>query len=243
MTEPSPGRGAALPRHVRLMMRLSGGTCGTCPRPSARSASMRAWRCPPPTAPCSAPITTSRRWAARGPRCWSARRTAAASRGTTCSAACWPSRDFTSSSRAAGGPAGRAGSSSRSGRAADGLATVAWLREQDWFTGVLATIGPSYLSYVQWALAADPPPELRAMVSQAGIRPARVSVPAARSSWRTRSWPRPPAELRARDVARIRCGRRARPAPAAPRGRAAPADRRLPGGARVRRVGLISTSG
>ena len=41
---------------------------------------------------------------------------------------------------------------------ADGLATVARLREQDWFTGVLATIGPSYLSYVQWALAADPPP-------------------------------------------------------------------------------------
>ena len=52
---------------------------------------------------------------------------------------------------------------------ADGLATVAWLREQDWFTGVLATIGPSYLSYVQWALAADPPPELRAMVSQNGV--------------------------------------------------------------------------
>ncbi len=52
---------------------------------------------------------------------------------------------------------------------ADGLATVAWLREQDWFTGVLATIGPSYLSYVQWALAVDPPPELRAMVSQNGV--------------------------------------------------------------------------
>ena len=52
---------------------------------------------------------------------------------------------------------------------ADGLATVAWLREQDWFTGVLATIGPSYLSYVQWALATDPPPELRAMVSQNGV--------------------------------------------------------------------------
>jgi putative CocE/NonD family hydrolase len=46
---------------------------------------------------------------------------------------------------------------------------VAWLREQDWFTGVLATIGPSYLSYVQWALASDPPPELRAMVSQNGV--------------------------------------------------------------------------
>ena len=49
---------------------------------------------------------------------------------------------------------------------ADGRATVAWLREQDWFNGALGTIGPSYLGYVQWALAADPPPELRAMVAQ-----------------------------------------------------------------------------
>ena len=49
---------------------------------------------------------------------------------------------------------------------ADGQAAVAWLREQDWFNGVLGTIGPSYLGYVQWALAADPPPELRAMVAQ-----------------------------------------------------------------------------
>ena len=49
---------------------------------------------------------------------------------------------------------------------ADGLATVAWLRQQDWFTGSLATIGASYLGYVQLALAADPPPELRAMIVQ-----------------------------------------------------------------------------
>ena len=53
--------------------------------------------------------------------------------------------------------------------AADGQATVAWLREQDWFNGVLGTIGMSYLGWVQWALAADPPPELRAMVVQVGI--------------------------------------------------------------------------
>ncbi|MEU8353053.1 CocE/NonD family hydrolase [Streptomyces sp. NPDC048845] len=52
---------------------------------------------------------------------------------------------------------------------ADGLATVAWLREQPWFTGRLGTVGPSYLGYVQWALALDPPPELRAMVVQAGL--------------------------------------------------------------------------
>ncbi|MFK0254980.1 CocE/NonD family hydrolase [Streptomyces sp. NPDC090445] len=52
---------------------------------------------------------------------------------------------------------------------ADGLATVAWLREQPWFDGRLATVGPSYLGYVQWALALDPPPELKAMVVQVGL--------------------------------------------------------------------------
>ncbi|MYS84841.1 CocE/NonD family hydrolase [Embleya scabrispora] len=53
--------------------------------------------------------------------------------------------------------------------AADGQATVAWLREQPWFTGVLGTIGPSYLGYTQWALALDPPAELRAMVLHSGL--------------------------------------------------------------------------
>ncbi len=43
------------------------------------------------------------------------------------------------------------------------------LREQPWFSGVLATIGPSYLGYVQFALAADAPPELRAMVVQVAM--------------------------------------------------------------------------
>jgi hypothetical protein len=50
--------------------------------------------------------------------------------------------------------------------AADGQATVAWLREQEWFNGALGTIGASYLGFTQWAIAADPPPELRAMVIQ-----------------------------------------------------------------------------
>ncbi|MBO8185233.1 CocE/NonD family hydrolase [Streptomyces sp. DW4-2] len=53
--------------------------------------------------------------------------------------------------------------------AADGQATVAWLRERPWFNGTLGTVGPSYLGYVQWALAADPPPELKAMVVQVGL--------------------------------------------------------------------------
>jgi uncharacterized protein len=50
--------------------------------------------------------------------------------------------------------------------AADAQATVAWLRGQPWFNGSLATIGASYLGFTQWALAADPPPELKAMVIQ-----------------------------------------------------------------------------
>ncbi|WP_331772500.1 CocE/NonD family hydrolase (plasmid) [Embleya sp. NBC_00888] len=53
--------------------------------------------------------------------------------------------------------------------AADGQSTLAWLREQPWFTGVLGTIGSSYLGYTQWATALDPPPELRAMVFHAGL--------------------------------------------------------------------------
>ncbi len=53
--------------------------------------------------------------------------------------------------------------------AADGRATVSWLREQPWFDGTLGTVGPSYLGYVQWALVVDPPPELKAMVMQVGL--------------------------------------------------------------------------
>jgi uncharacterized protein len=47
---------------------------------------------------------------------------------------------------------------------ADGQDTVAWLRQQSWFEGRLATYGPSYLGFVQWALAMDPPPELVAAI-------------------------------------------------------------------------------
>jgi uncharacterized protein len=51
---------------------------------------------------------------------------------------------------------------------ADGRDTVAWLREQAWFTGRLGTFGASYLGFVQWALAMDPPPELAAAVVLVG---------------------------------------------------------------------------
>ncbi|MEB3022286.1 CocE/NonD family hydrolase [Mycolicibacter sp. MYC098] len=52
--------------------------------------------------------------------------------------------------------------------AADGADTVAWLRTQPWFTGSFGTIGLSYLGFTQWALLADPPPELAASVITVG---------------------------------------------------------------------------
>jgi putative CocE/NonD family hydrolase len=46
---------------------------------------------------------------------------------------------------------------------ADGLATIRWIEQQPWFDGRLATNGPSYLGGVQWAVADDAGPALRAM--------------------------------------------------------------------------------
>ncbi|MEV0824675.1 CocE/NonD family hydrolase [Nonomuraea rubra] len=47
----------------------------------------------------------------------------------------------------------------------DGLAIVAWLRKQPWFTGELGTFGQSYNGYAQWAIAAEAGPELRAITT------------------------------------------------------------------------------
>jgi putative CocE/NonD family hydrolase len=48
----------------------------------------------------------------------------------------------------------------------DGLATIAWLKQQPWFSGALATSGPSYLGYVQWAVAKDAGADIQAMAIQ-----------------------------------------------------------------------------
>ena len=45
----------------------------------------------------------------------------------------------------------------------DGAATLAWLAHQPWFGGSAFLFGPSYLGLTQWAVAADPPPWLKAM--------------------------------------------------------------------------------
>lgn len=48
----------------------------------------------------------------------------------------------------------------------DGLATLEWIKQQDWFNGQLATNGASYLGYVQWAIADQAGPELQAIAAQ-----------------------------------------------------------------------------
>lgn len=45
----------------------------------------------------------------------------------------------------------------------DGLDTLAWMQQQPWFSGAVATVGPSYLGLVQWAIAAQAEPLLKAM--------------------------------------------------------------------------------
>jgi hypothetical protein len=48
--------------------------------------------------------------------------------------------------------------------ATDGCATLDWLEAQPWFNGVLGMWGPSYLGYVQWALATNAPIYLKALM-------------------------------------------------------------------------------
>jgi putative CocE/NonD family hydrolase len=48
----------------------------------------------------------------------------------------------------------------------DGLATLDWLVKQPWFGGSIVLVGPSYLGYVQWAMADRLPPEVKAMIPQ-----------------------------------------------------------------------------
>lgn len=48
----------------------------------------------------------------------------------------------------------------------DGLDTVAWMQQQPWFSGIFATVGPSYLGQVQWALAAGAGSMLKALSLQ-----------------------------------------------------------------------------
>ena len=46
----------------------------------------------------------------------------------------------------------------------DGKATIEWIQDQSWFNGILGMWGPSYLGYVQWAIAGNAPLYLKAIV-------------------------------------------------------------------------------
>src|SRR5262245_30756058 len=47
----------------------------------------------------------------------------------------------------------------------DGLDTVEWIRAQPWYGGAIVLTGPSYMGYVQWAIA-DTAPDVKAMIPQ-----------------------------------------------------------------------------
>ncbi len=49
---------------------------------------------------------------------------------------------------------------------ADGLATIEWVLKQPWFGDSIVLTGASYLGYVQWAIADELPPEVKAMIPQ-----------------------------------------------------------------------------
>jgi putative CocE/NonD family hydrolase len=67
---------------------------------------------------------------------------------------------------------------------ADGLATLRWLAEQPWFDGSVVLTGASYLGYTQWAVAADAPVQVKAMVphvtssrlAMTFLRPGRIEL-------------------------------------------------------------------
>jgi putative CocE/NonD family hydrolase len=61
---------------------------------------------------------------------------------------------------------------------ADGLDTLDWLGRQPWYDGRLCTYGPSYVGFVQWAVAAEAGEQLKAMstlVTTASFGPATYS--------------------------------------------------------------------
>jgi len=49
---------------------------------------------------------------------------------------------------------------------ADGLATLDWVIRQPWFGDSIVLTGVSYLGYVQWAVAGQLPPQVKAMIPQ-----------------------------------------------------------------------------
>jgi uncharacterized protein len=55
---------------------------------------------------------------------------------------------------------------------ADGAALVGWISKQPWSDGRVATFGPSYTGFSQWAIAKHRPPALKAMMDSVSNAPA-----------------------------------------------------------------------
>lgn len=64
------------------------------------------------------------------------------------------------------GTFGSGGQVTFSAEVTDGRAAADWIVTQPWSNGEIGTFGPSYLSFVQWALASTHPPQLKAMAIQ-----------------------------------------------------------------------------
>jgi putative CocE/NonD family hydrolase len=74
------------------------------------------------------------------------------------------------------GTFGSGGRIDLSAEAADGRATADWIIRQRWSNKEIGTFGPSYLSFVQWALASTRPPQLKAMAIQIMAADRRRSI-------------------------------------------------------------------
>ena len=55
---------------------------------------------------------------------------------------------------------------------ADGAALIGWISKQPWSDGRVATFGPSYSGFTQWAIAKHRPPALKAMMDSVSNAPA-----------------------------------------------------------------------
>ena len=68
----------------------------------------------------------------------------------------------------------------------DGLDTIEWIREQPWYGGKIGMYGPSYLGFVQWAVAGERPEGLVALALQVtASNPRRMVYPGGAFSLRT----------------------------------------------------------
>lgn len=74
--------------------------------------------------------------------------------------------------------------------ASDGVDAIAWLAEQDWCTGSVATIGGSYGGLIQWLTALHRPPALKAMIAMVSPSDPFVEFPTGTTVPMMLSWHR-----------------------------------------------------